>query len=132
MNQVKLNELIKSKMINIPVYGLRILREFNLTNDEMLLLLLLYNSDGDIFNPNLIAESLNMELLKVMKVISSLSDKGLISVKTKTNESKRKEEVIDLNGLYEKITIKMMEEMNKNNDNKLKINYILKKKKKKK
>ncbi len=125
MNQVRLNELIKSKMINIPVYVLRILKEFNLTIDEMLLLLFLYNSDGEIFNPTLIAESLNMKMIDVMKIISTLSDKGLVNVVTKTNEAKRKEEVIDVSGLYEKITIKMMEEMNKNNNQEVNIYDVL-------
>ena len=37
MNQVKLNELIKSKMINVPLYVLRIYKDFNLTVDELVL-----------------------------------------------------------------------------------------------
>ncbi len=117
MNQVKLNELIKSKMINVPVYVLRIFKEFNLTIDEIILLLFLYDKDGEVFDPSLIADSLNMELIDVMKVVSSLSDKGLVSVKTKTNEAKVKEEIIDLSLVYEKITIKLVDEMN-NKDNK--------------
>ena len=125
MNQVKLNELIKSKMINIPVYVLGILKDFNLNIDEIILLLYLYNQDGFVFNPTLIADSLNMELIKVMKAVSSLSDKGLITIKTKTNEAKRKEEVIDLESLFEKITLKMMEKMNKVDDNTINIYEIL-------
>jgi DNA replication protein len=111
MNQVKLNELIKSKIINIPLYVLGILKEFNLTIDEMILLLFLYNQDGEIFNPNLIAESLDMELLSVMKIVSNLSDKELVNITTKTR-NKVKEEVIDLSGLFEKVTIKMMDKLN--------------------
>ena len=125
MNQVKLNELIKSKVINIPVYVLKLLKEFNLTIDEMILLLFLYDKDGEVFNPNLIANSLNMELLAVMEIVSSLSDKGLVNVTTKTNEAKVKEEIIDLTGLYEKITIKMMDTMNKSNDESINIYDIL-------
>ena len=85
MNQVKLNELIKSKIINIPLYVLGILKEFNLTIDEMILLLFLYNQDGEVFNPKQISDSLNMELLNVMKVMASLSDKGLVNVTTRTS-----------------------------------------------
>ena len=112
MNQVRLNELIKSKMVNIPIYVLGILKDFNLNIDEMILLLYLYNQDKEVFNPTLIADNLNMDLIKVMKIVSSLSDKGLVNVKSKTNEAKVKEEVIDLEGLFEKITLKMMEKMN--------------------
>lgn len=125
MNQVRLNELIKSKMVNIPIYVLGILKEFNLTIDEIILLLYLYNQDGEVFNPSLIADNLNMELINVMKVVSSLSDKGLVSVKSKTNEAKVKEEVIDLEGLFDKITLKMMDKMNKDNDDSINIYDIL-------
>ena len=125
MKEAKLNELIKSRVVNIPVYVLKILKEFNLKTDEMLLLLFLYNHDGEVFDPNLIASDLNMELLNVMKVVSSLSDKGLVNVTTKTNEARRKEEVVDLTGLFDKITLKMMEEMNKVDDGEINIYNIL-------
>ena len=39
MNQVKLNELIKSKVINIPIYVLKILKEFNLNVDMVIMAL---------------------------------------------------------------------------------------------
>lgn len=125
MNQVKLNELIKSRIINIPLYVLKIIREFNLTVDEMILLLFLYNQDGEVFNPNLIAGSLNMELLSVMKNVSSLSDKGLVNVVTKKNEAKVKEEVIDLTMLYEKITLRLIDKINKEEDQEINIYEIL-------
>lgn len=125
MKEVKLNELIKSRIVSIPVYVLRILKEFNLTSDEMLLLLFLYNENGEVFNPNLIADGLNMDLLSVMKIISSLSDKGIVNVTTKTNEAKRKEEIIDLAMLFEKITIEIMEEMNTKEDEDTNIYDIL-------
>ncbi len=112
MNQVKLNELIKSKMVTIPYYALGMFKDFNLKVDEIILLLFLYNQDNEVFNPSLIANSLNMELLTVMKTVASLSDKGLVNVVTKTNEAKVKEEVIDLSGLFDKITLKMINEMN--------------------
>lgn len=125
MNQVRLNELIKGKIINIPLYVLRVFKEFNLTTSEMLLLLLLYNLDGEVFDPNKIAENLDMELLTVMKIVSSLSDKGLVNVTTKTNEARVKEEIIDLEGLYGKITLKMMDAMNKKSDDDINIYDIL-------
>ena len=125
MNQVKLNELIKSKMINIPLYVLRIIKEFNLTSDEIILLLFLYNSDGEVFNPKFIGDSLNISLTNVMKIVSSLSDKGIVNVISKTNEAKVKEEIIDLSDLFNKITVKLVEEMNKTKDNDINIYDIL-------
>ena len=125
MNQVKLNELIKSKIINIPVYVLRIFKGFNLTVDEIFLLLFLYDKDGEVFNPTLIEETFNMDLIGVMKTISSLTDKGLINVITKENEAKVKEEVVDLSPVYEKITIKLMEEINNKEENDINIYDII-------
>lgn len=124
MNQVKLNELIKSKIINIPLYVLGILKEFNLTIDEMILLLFLYNQDGEVFNPKQISDSLNMELLNVMKVMASLSDKGLVNVTTRTS-TRVKEEVIDMSSLFEKITLKMIDKMNKSKEESINIYDIL-------
>ena len=119
MKQAKLNELIKSKMVSIPIYVLRVFNEFNLTAQEIILLLFLYDKDNYVFNPNLIADNLNMEILDVMKIISSLSNKKLLNIITKTNEANIKEEIIDLSLLYDKITIKLMNEINneENNDN---------------
>ena len=125
MNQVKLNEIIRSKNINIPVYVLKMFKEFNLTIDEIVLLLFLYNEDGKIFNPDLIANSLNMELIEVMKTVSSLSNKGLVNIKTKVNEAKVKEEIIDLSLFFEKITIKLMEEINKQEENDINIYDVI-------
>ena len=125
MNQVKLNELIKSKMISVPLYILRIFKEFNLTTIEMLLLLFLYDKDGEVFNPKYIADSLNMELIDVMNTIASLSKKGLVSIKTKTNEAKLKEEIIDLTLLYEKIAIKLTDEINNQKENDINIYDII-------
>ena len=118
MNQVKLNELIKSEIINVPLYILKMYKEFNLNVDEMILLLFLYNKDNKVFDPNFLANSLNMDLSKVLENISKIVDKGLLNVITKPNDAGVKEEVIDLSPLYNKITIKMMEELNKEeNDN---------------
>ena len=116
MNQVKLNELVKSKIINIPLYVLRMYQEFNLNSDELVLLFFLYDKDEEVFNPQLISESLNMKLAKVLEGVSKIVDKGLINIVTKANEAGVKEEIIDLSPLFNKITIKMMEEINKDEE----------------
>ena len=127
MNQVKLNELVKSKTINIPLYVLRMCKEFNLTSSEMILLFFLYDKDGEVFNPKLIAESLDIDLLKVMDLVSKISDKGLISVITKENELKIKEEVFDLSPLFNKITLNLIKELNENKEENTNIYDIIEK-----
>ena len=125
MNQVKLNELIKSKTIAIPLYVLKMYKEFNLSSDEMILLLFLYDKDGLVFDPDYISNDLNLDIVKVMEGISKLVKKSLLSIKTKTNELGVKEEVIDLTPLFNKITIKLMEEFNKENDKENNVYSIL-------
>ena len=125
MNQVKLNELIKSKTITIPLYVLKMYKEFNLSSDEMILLLFLYDKDGLVFDPDYISNDLNLDIVKVMEGISKLVKKSLLSIKTKTNELGVKEEVIDLTPLFNKITIKLMEEFNKENDKDINVYSIL-------
>lgn len=125
MNQVKLNELIKSKTITIPLYVLKMYKEFNLSSDEMILLLFLYDKDGLVFDPDYISNDLNLDIVKVMEGISKLVKKSLLSIKTKTNELGVKEEVIDLTPLFNKITIKLMEEFNKEKDKDINVYSIL-------
>ena len=125
MNQVKLNELIKSKTITIPLYVLKMYKEFNLSSDEMILLLFLYDKDSYVFDPNMIANSLDMEIMEVMNGISKLTDKGLINVVTKTNDSGIKEEVFDLSVLFDKITIKIIDKLNKEEESNINVYGIL-------
>ena len=126
MNQAKLNELIKGKIISIPLFTLNIFREFNLSIDEFTLLLFLYDKDEEPFDPNLLSKNLKMDLINVMELVSSLTDKGLISVITKKNGNGIMEEVFDLSPLYEKISLKVIEELNQKSDSKINIYEIIK------
>ena len=125
MNQAKLNELIKTKTITIPLYVLKMCKEFNLSADEIILLFFLYDKDNTVFDPNYISNSLNIDLVKVIDEVSKLVKKGLISIKTKTNEKGIKEEILDLSPLFDKVTIKMMEEFNKVNEKDINVYSIL-------
>lgn len=112
MNGTKLNEIIKSKKIVIPLYFLRMCNELDLNKNELLLLLYLYDMNEFPFNPSKIASDLSCDMLSVMNDISTLSDKGLISVSAKKNDKGIIEEVINLDSLYDKITLKIIEELN--------------------
>ncbi len=112
MNGTKLNELIKDKKIVIPLYFLRMCNELDLNKRELLLLLYLYDMNDFPFNPSKIASDLSVDMLEIMNDISILSDKGLISVSAKENDKGVIEEVINLDDLYNKITLKIMEELN--------------------
>ena len=125
MNQVKLNELIKMKTINIPLYVLKMYKDFNLSTDEMILLLFLYDKDKEVFNPKLIADSLNFDLIHVMEGVSKIVDKGLINVIIKENELGIKEEVFDLSPLFNKITLKIIDELNTKEKDEINVYNVL-------
>ena len=125
MNQVKLNELIKSKIINIPLYVLKMYKEFNLTTSEMVLLFFLYDKDGEIFDPSFISQNLNIELMEVMEIVSNLTDHGLLNVVTKENSDGIKEEVIDLSPFFDKIALKLMSEFNTTLENDINVYSII-------
>ena len=125
MNQVKLNELIKSKTITIPLYVMRMYKEFNLSLDEIILLFYLYDKDNETFNPIMIANDLNFELVNVMDEIAKIVKKGLLNVATKTNDSGIKEEVVDLSPLFNKITLKVIDELNKDEETNINVYSIL-------
>ena len=57
--------------------------------------------------------------------MSNLSDKGYISVSAKKNDKGIIEEVINLDSLYEKITLKMIEELNVREESKDNIHEII-------
>ena len=125
MNQVKLQELIKGKKIVIPLYFLKMYKELGLNIDEFVLLIYLYDKNNTIFNPELISNDLNLDLLMVMQGISNLEDKGLISVKTVKNESNIMEEIISINPLFDKITLKVIEDLNQNEEEEINIHELI-------
>lgn len=127
MNQVKLNDLVKEKSIVLPLYFVKMYKEFNLNIDEFILLSYLYDKDGVVFDPNLIASVLEGSLLNVMENISSLTDKGLLNINTIKNDKGIMEEVIDLSPLFNKITLKIISELNTKEESDLNIHNIIEK-----
>lgn len=117
MNKVKLNDLIKDGNIVIPLYMLRLYKKYNLTLDEFIFLMYLYNKSFTIFDPELIAEELNYDIMEVMGYISVLSDKGLITLDIDKSNGVF-EEKISLNNFYEKITLSLINELGEEEDNK--------------
>lgn len=116
MNQVKLNNLIKEPKIVLPLYVLKTLKKYNLTSDEIIVLIYLYDKNTFVFNPEKISIDLEMDLLYLMEVVSNLNDKGIIEVKTSKNENGLMEETINLDSLYNNITLDIMNVLNSNQE----------------
>ena len=115
-----LNKVIKEKTYNIPSFILKNYEKLNLTAEEVLVLIVLYNHYGKIsYDINKLLEEINLEKYKLMQLISSLEEKKIISIDLITNSKGLKEEYISLELLYDKIVniyLDLKEETNENAD----------------
>ena len=99
-----LNKVIKEKTYNVPSFILKNYEKLNLTAEEVLVLIVLYNHYVKIsYDINKLLEEINLEKYKLMQLISSLEEKKIISIDLITNSKGLKEEYISLELLYDKI-----------------------------
>lgn len=113
MKENKLLHVIKDGNIVVPLYLFKKRKELKITLEEFLFLMYLYNKGNKpIFNPNQFKEDLNMELMDVMKLVSSLTEKDLINVDVEINDKGIREEYINLDNFYNKINLIMLEDAN--------------------
>ncbi len=111
MNKVKLNDLIKSGNIVIPTYLFKIYKNFNLSMEEFVFLMYLFNKGNVIFDPVTIGDDLNMDIQEVMGYISLLGDKGLVSLDV-SEDNGILEERINVDSFSEKISLALIDELN--------------------
>ena len=112
MNKVKLTDIIKSGNLVVPMYIIKEYSKFNLTLDEFVLLIYLYNHNNIIYDPTIIANDLNIDMEKVLVGIDNLANKGLISLDVNKTDNGILEEKINIDNFYEKITLSIMKELN--------------------
>ena len=125
MNQVKLKEFIKDKSIVVPGFLLRQYQKLNLELDEFVMLLFLLDKDGQVFNPNILDEYFHFDLMKTMDIISNLTEKGILNLATKKNDSGLMEEIIDLEPLWSKLTMDLVNDLNTVNIDELNIHSLV-------
>ena len=106
----KLEKAIMDGNIVIPLYILKHFKKLNLTMEEFIFLMYLYNKQDKIdFNPEKIASDMNIDIMEVMGYISILTDKGYLTLDV-INENNILEEKINLSLFYDKISILLIEE----------------------
>ncbi len=93
-------------------------KKMELDEKSLIVLIYLINCKESIYNPKKICEDLSMDLNEVLVIVNSLKEKELISLKFQKIE-KFREEVIEVDKLYEKLAYKMLDEEEKQVDNKL-------------
>ena len=117
MKWTKLIDILKNRSINIPIYLLKNYKKFNIGMDEFIFLMYLYNlGDKFLFDPNRFAEELNYTIKDVLSYVDVLTDKGLIRVDVLKNNKDVREEVVILEGFYNKLSLIAMEDINNNEE----------------
>ena len=118
MNKTKLNRVIEDGNIVIPLYILKAFKKLNLTMDEFVFLMYLYNKQDKIdFNPEKIANDLNIDIMEVMGYVSVLTDKEYLSLDVSKTNNDILEEILNLTPFYEKISLILIDKEEEKEDN---------------
>lgn len=96
-------ELLKSKTYMIPSTIIKNYLKLNITEKELIFIIYIMNNN-DEFNINLICDDLGYTKKDVMALISSLSEKNLLSL-----DVKDKKDYLNLEELYNKLGFLMIE-----------------------
>lgn len=113
MKSSKLIEIFKNGNIVIPLYLLKNYSKFNLTMEEFVFLMYLYNlGDNFVFNPSKFSEELGLDLANTMNYIGILTDKKFIKVEVVKNEKGLMEEVVMLEDFYNKLSLITIDHVN--------------------
>ena len=79
---------------------------------EFIFLMYLYHLGNHfLFNPNKFCEDLNLDLATIMNYVNTLTEKGFIQVEVREGDKNLKEEVVLLNGFYQKVSLLVMDEV---------------------
>ena len=110
MKNKMLVDLIKDKNIVIPLYLYKLRDKLNLSMDEFMFIMYLYN-EGEfiLFDLNKFGEELGVAQNNLMNLIGSLSGKNLIEFKVIDNDKGIKEEYLSLENFYNKISLLLMD-----------------------
>ena len=109
----KLINVLKEKPIIISSKIFYNYRRLNMNEQDLVVLAFLLNTSENIFNPQNIASSLNIDLKNVMESVDNLVSNNLISIDTISDNGVK--DFINLNKLYEKLALLINEEKKEDN-----------------
>lgn len=133
MKNSKLIEIFKDGNVVIPIFLIKNYEELGLELDEFIFLMYLHHlGNRQLLDPNKFMNDLNIKLEETMNFVSILTDKGFIQVDLLKNDKNIMEEVIILDGFYDKMSLLIMEQKNNNdivesNDDRTKIFSLIEK-----
>ena len=113
MKYERLNNIVKSGNITIPLYIYKLLPSLEIDTETFMFLMYLYSRGNKLpFDVNRLSEEFFCDIKTVMKYISILQDKKLIEIKVIANEKNIMEEYINLDFFYDKISLLLVEDIN--------------------
>lgn len=113
MKSSKLVELLKKGNFVVPLSLFQLRDKFDLPFEEFIFLIYLTNLGSQFtFDPNRLANDLNLTLEEVLSYIDELSEKHFISLEVIKNDKNVMEEYIMLDLFYEKLTNMLIADIN--------------------
>lgn len=106
----KIIDLLQIRDFSISKFLICNYKKIDIDDSELIVLIYLLNTNE--FYPKRISQELDLDLSKVMEIISSLSEKKIIEIKT-TVQNNIQNEYIDFYCLYEKLAFIYLNEDNK-------------------
>lgn len=113
MKSSKLVELLKKGNFVVPLSLFQLKDKFDISFEEFIFLIYLTNLGSQFtFDPNRLANDLNLTLEEVLSYIDELSEKHFISLEVIKNDKNVMEEYIVLDLFYEKLTNMLIADIN--------------------
>ena len=118
MKEEKLIDILKNGNIVIPLYLFKNYKKLTKDMNSFIFLMYLYNiGDKFLFDPSKFSGDLNISLEDVLSYIDKLTDQGLIRIEVLKNDKDIMEEVVNLEGFYNKVSLITIDNINeKDND----------------
>ena len=113
----KIKQILQNRDVIIPGLLFYNYRKLNMTADELIVVSYLLSVDSS-FNPKKISSELNLPLGDLMDMLEHLKELDLVKIELKKVDNVRKE-VIDTEGLYNKLVGLLIDEQPKENKNQI-------------
>lgn len=113
MKNNRLQSVLKSKNIVIPIYIYRIFPKLDIDLETFIFLMYLYNcGEKIIFDPQKISTDLGLSIESILNYVDVLSNKKLVSFQIIKNDKNISEEYLSIEFFYEKVLLLLIEEEN--------------------
>ncbi len=118
----KVINILKEGTINIPKILLLKYKDLKITEKDLILLIYILNEKEEIFNPEKIANDLNLKIPEVLEIIENLNNADILTIVTKKNNNLL-EEIIDTSNLYKKLAYLVINEEEKKKETNIYDNF---------